>query len=154
MYQVSLGVASTFFAVLALSLSSCIFYGFDLGVDFKGGRSYVVQFDKDITTSEVIKAVEAKIGGVPQVKTYGAANTVNITTAYMVDSRDEAADSLHKFTSIVDPKKQKQLKSLNIITGTGISYTRADGINVISLASLVLMDTENSNLVSLRSLLC
>lgn len=49
---------------------------------------------------------------------------------------DEAADSLHKFTSVVDPKKQKQLKSLNIITGTGISYTRADGINVISLASL------------------
>lgn len=80
--------------VLALSLASCIFYGFDLGVDFKGGRSYVVQFDKDITTSEVIEAVEAKIGGVPQVKTYGAANTVNITTAYMVDSRDEAADSL------------------------------------------------------------
>jgi len=80
--------------VLALSLASCIFYGFDLGVDFKGGRSYVVQFDKDVTTTEVIEAVSSKLGGVPQVKTYGAANTVNITTAYMVDSRAENADSV------------------------------------------------------------
>ena len=36
----------------------------------------------------------------------------------------------------VNGKKINQLKSLNIITGTGISYTRGDGINVISLASL------------------
>ncbi|MEI7979975.1 MAG: DUF4143 domain-containing protein [Bacteroidota bacterium] len=49
---------------------------------------------------------------------------------------DEAASSLLKFVSVVDTKKIKQLKSLNIITGTGISYTREDGINVISLASL------------------
>ncbi len=49
---------------------------------------------------------------------------------------EKAAASLHKFASVVDTKKHKQLKSLNIITGTGISYTREDGINVISLASL------------------
>jgi len=49
---------------------------------------------------------------------------------------DEAAASLKKLASIIDAKKHKQLKSLNIITGTGISYTREDGINVISLASL------------------
>lgn len=49
---------------------------------------------------------------------------------------DEAAANLHKLAAVVDPKKKKQLKSLNIITGTGISYTREDGINVISLASL------------------
>jgi len=49
---------------------------------------------------------------------------------------DEAAENLKKFVSILDTKKIKQPKSLNIITGTGISYTRKDGINVISLASL------------------
>ena len=49
---------------------------------------------------------------------------------------DEAAASLHKFVSILDDKMVKPPKSLNIITGTGISYTRNDGINVISLASL------------------
>lgn len=49
---------------------------------------------------------------------------------------DEAAVILNKFVSNLDTKKIKPPKSLNIITGTGISYTRPDGINVISLASL------------------
>ena len=49
---------------------------------------------------------------------------------------DEAAENLNKFVSVLDDKKVKPPKSLNIITGTGISYTRNDGINVISLASL------------------
>ncbi len=49
---------------------------------------------------------------------------------------NEAAVILNKFVSILDTKKIEPPKSLNIITGTGISYTRPDGINVISLASL------------------
>lgn len=49
---------------------------------------------------------------------------------------EEAAANLNKFVSILDNKRVEPPKSLNIITGTGISYTRQDGINVISLASL------------------
>jgi predicted AAA+ superfamily ATPase len=49
---------------------------------------------------------------------------------------DEAAANLLKLASTVDAAKSSAPKSLNIITGTGISYTRPDGINVISLASL------------------
>lgn len=49
---------------------------------------------------------------------------------------EDAARNLHKLVSSLDKTKVKPPKSLNIITGTGISYTRADGINVISLASL------------------
>ena len=46
---------------------------------------------------------------------------------------EEAAAQLNKFASILGNRPPQ---SLNIITGTGISYTRQDGINVISLASL------------------
>jgi predicted AAA+ superfamily ATPase len=49
---------------------------------------------------------------------------------------EEAAASLKKFASILDKDSVQAPKSLNIITGTGISYTRNDGINVISMASL------------------
>ncbi|MCL2115033.1 MAG: DUF4143 domain-containing protein [Methanobrevibacter sp.] len=49
---------------------------------------------------------------------------------------EEAARNLHKMVSKLDKSKVQQLKSLNIITGTGISYTRTDKINVISLSSL------------------
>jgi predicted AAA+ superfamily ATPase len=49
---------------------------------------------------------------------------------------EEAAQNLKKLAETIDTKKMKQPQSLNIITGTGISYTRNDGVNVISLASL------------------
>ena len=49
---------------------------------------------------------------------------------------DEAAENLKKFAANIDTEKMESPKSLNIITGTGMSYCRPDGINVISLASL------------------
>jgi len=49
---------------------------------------------------------------------------------------DEAAKNLKKFAANIDTAKMDLPKSLNIITGTGMSYPRPDGINVISLASL------------------
>ncbi len=49
---------------------------------------------------------------------------------------DEAAYNLLKFNERIDVKKHGKPASLNIITGAGMSFTRPDGINVISLASL------------------
>jgi len=49
---------------------------------------------------------------------------------------DEAAGNLKKFEKNIDIAKMDVPKSLNIITGTGMTYRRPDGINVISLASL------------------
>ena len=49
---------------------------------------------------------------------------------------NEAASNLKKLTATLDIKNIGPPKSLNIIVGTGISYTRPDGINIISLASL------------------
>lgn len=49
---------------------------------------------------------------------------------------EEAARNLEKFKLNVDPNKMALPKSLNILTGTGMSYRRPDGINVISLAAL------------------
>ena len=49
---------------------------------------------------------------------------------------DEAAETLKKFTKNINAEKMGLPQSLNIITGTGMSYRRPDGINVISPASL------------------
>lgn len=49
---------------------------------------------------------------------------------------EQAAKNLLKFASILGETSKSKLISLNVITGTGISYQRKDGINVISLASL------------------
>jgi predicted AAA+ superfamily ATPase len=49
---------------------------------------------------------------------------------------DEAAINLLKFYELIDERKYRKPISLNIITGTGVSFTRPDGVNVISLATL------------------
>lgn len=49
---------------------------------------------------------------------------------------EEAANNLLKFENVVDSKTHPRPNSLNIITGSGMSYTRPDGINVISINAL------------------
>lgn len=49
---------------------------------------------------------------------------------------DEAADNLLKLRAVVDTAKIEPPASLNIITGSRMSYTRPDGVNVVSIASL------------------
>lgn len=49
---------------------------------------------------------------------------------------DEAAENLKRFARNIDAAKMDLPKSLNVISGTGMSHRRPDGINVISLASL------------------
>jgi predicted AAA+ superfamily ATPase len=49
---------------------------------------------------------------------------------------EEAAANLLRLARLFDTSKIAPPKSLNIITGTGMSYTRKDGVNVIAMASL------------------
>jgi hypothetical protein len=49
---------------------------------------------------------------------------------------DDAANKLLKFASILEESSRTKLQSLSVITGTGISYVRNDGVNVIALSSL------------------
>ncbi len=69
--------------------------GLNLGVDFKGGRTYQVQFDQDVNTENIKKALGPLFEGSPEVKTIGgSANKVKITTTYRVSDTDPKADSL------------------------------------------------------------
>ncbi|MEY4596720.1 MAG: hypothetical protein RLZZ506_1140 [Bacteroidota bacterium] len=49
---------------------------------------------------------------------------------------EEAVAHLKKFEANIDTDKMRVPASLNVITGTGMSYRRPDGVNVISLATL------------------
>ncbi len=69
--------------------------GLNLGVDFTGGRSYVVQFEQPVSLndvrSELSNSFEDKA---VEVKTYGSNNTLKITTGYLVNDESEEADGL------------------------------------------------------------
>ncbi len=66
---------------------------FQYGVDFSGGRTYVVKFDNNVATNEIANALNSIYGSEPQVTTYGTADQVKITTSYEINSNDEKMDS-------------------------------------------------------------
>ncbi|MBA3679935.1 MAG: protein translocase subunit SecDF [Bacteroidetes bacterium] len=67
--------------------------GLNLGVDFKGGRTYQVQFAQDVNTENIKKALSPLFEGSPEVKTIGgSSNKVKITTTYRVSDTDPKAD--------------------------------------------------------------
>ena len=77
--------------LVVVSLISIATRGFQAGIDFKGGRTYIVSFDKDVKVADIQSALSVTFGHTPEVKTYGNANTVRITTTYKID--DQSADT-------------------------------------------------------------
>jgi SecD/SecF fusion protein len=75
--------------VLAIGVAS-FFNGFDYGVEFKGGRSYVVRFDKATNVEGVRNDLAASFGENPVIKTIGSNNQLDITTSYLIE--DAGAD--------------------------------------------------------------
>lgn len=66
--------------------------GFNYGVDFLGGRSYVVEFSETVNSEQLSVALTDAFDGAPQVKTFGADNRVKITTAYRIADEGVTVD--------------------------------------------------------------
>lgn len=98
------GNRKKFYVISALlivaGIASFATRGLNLGVDFTGGRTYTVKFEKVLAQEDVKSA----LGNVfiaedgrnlsPEVKTFGAPNQLKITTNYMVDKNGQEVDAL------------------------------------------------------------
>ncbi|HLU84948.1 MAG TPA: protein translocase subunit SecDF [Vicingaceae bacterium] len=82
--------------IIVIGIGSLATKGLQKGVDFQGGRTYVIRFDnaEKVETQTVSKLLEAQFDATPEVKTFGDDNQVKITTTYLIDSPDENADDL------------------------------------------------------------
>jgi SecD/SecF fusion protein len=78
--------------IILIGIGSMVFRGFSTGVDFKGGRSYVVRFDESVSATDVRAKLVDVFGSAPEVKTFGADNQVKITTSYLIEDPSENAD--------------------------------------------------------------
>ncbi|MBM3440175.1 MAG: protein translocase subunit SecD [Bacteroidetes bacterium] len=78
--------------VLVLGVGA-LFNGFDYGVEFKGGRSYTVVFDKAVNNDEVRNELQKVFGKYPIIKTVGSPEQLNITTDYLIDQQGLSVDS-------------------------------------------------------------
>ncbi|MFK5982119.1 MAG: protein translocase subunit SecDF [Flavobacteriaceae bacterium] len=85
-------IAYVFSGVLiVISLGSLFTVGLNQGVDFVGGRTYTVRFDRDVDANQV-KADMVEIFGSAEAKTYGGNNQLKITTKYKVDETGTEVD--------------------------------------------------------------
>jgi len=80
-------------SLIVISIISFAVHGFQAGIDFKGGRTYIVGFDKEVKVADVQSALTAVFQHTPEVKTYGNSNTVRITTTYKIDDLGADADT-------------------------------------------------------------
>lgn len=92
--------------LIVLGIASLSTRGLNQGVDFVGGRTYVVRFDQDVVTQDVRSSLAAPLETAPEVKTFGKANQVKITTKFMID--EKGSDEL------VNVKLNEGLKALGI----------------------------------------
>lgn len=107
----------TFYVVSAvfilIGIGSLVTRGLNKGVDFSGGRTYVVRFDKDVNTNDIRKALQAEFNDAPEVKTFGPSSQVKITTKYLIDDDGASVDSIIE---------SKLYKGLNPMFTNAISY--------------------------------
>ncbi|MCG8474500.1 MAG: protein translocase subunit SecDF [Cytophagales bacterium] len=135
--KVAYGFSAVFIAVgLALTIAN----GLNFGVDFKGGRSYVVRF------SEAVPASDLKVGLLPsfgnkgtEVKTFGSDKVLKVTTSYLVEDESDKADAkvknalvtgLEKLTGEkYEPNDNKNTpNSFSIVSSSKVGATIADDI--------------------------
>lgn len=108
--------------------------GFGLGVDFKGGRTYVAKFEKAISTEDVRQAMETA-GFTAEVKTFGGFDQVKITTAYEIDN--------------TDPEVELQIQNqINGIVG-GVSGNKGEVVSSSKVGPTIANDTIWSSLKAL-----
>lgn len=79
-YGYIFSISLSILAIVSLSTK-----GLSRGIDFTGGRTYVVRFEQPVNTVEVANLLSDELGGDPVVVTFGSENQVKISTKYKVE---------------------------------------------------------------------
>lgn len=122
--------------IILLGIISMAFKGLNLGVDFKGGRTYVIRFEKDIKSVEVREALAKALAIAPEVKTFGSNNQMKVTTTYLINDNSEDVDAK------VEAKIQEGLSGIQenraeIMSSQKVGPTIADDIKVSAVFAIL-----------------
>ena len=124
-------------AAILICVGSFCVRGLSFGIDFTGGRTYVVRFDQAVNAVDVRSDLAKQFDDAPEVKTYGPSNQLKITTKYKItedgDSvKNEIVDKLYAGTSsyfknpiTVDEFKSTETNPLGIIQADQVGGTIA-----------------------------
>ena len=79
-------------SIIVIGLGIAVVNGLKFGVDFTGGRSYVVAFSQPMVPSDLKVGLDGEFDGSVEVKTYGANNVLKVTTSYLINEDDDASN--------------------------------------------------------------
>lgn len=127
-YYVSAGL-------ILISIISFATRGFSLGIDFSGGRNYVVRFEEPVKTQEVRELLADAFDGTSvQVITIGSENQVRISTKYKIDDNSETIDDEMEerlysgLKSLTNDASLDEFRSEYIMSSQKVGPTIADDI--------------------------
>lgn len=78
--------------IIVLGAISMSTIGLNNGIDFTGGRNYVIRFAQDVKTDEVRNLLDAQLDGSVSVIQIGTPDQVRVSTNYKIEDNDPAID--------------------------------------------------------------
>ncbi|OJJ15877.1 protein translocase subunit SecDF [marine bacterium AO1-C] len=118
-------------------ISAVINGGLNLGVDFKGGRSYVVKFEKPVAATDARIALGKSIKGGLEVKTFGSTDQVKVTTSYLIGDESDEADTKVKTLVLDGLKTLNNGKAPSVESSSKVGSTIADDIRNTAQTAVV-----------------
>jgi SecD/SecF fusion protein len=110
--------------------------GFNLGVDFKGGRSYVIEFNQAVSTEKVKAALVDDFGGKGvEVKTFNGDTKLKVTTSYLVEDESITANNTVR-TALETGLKDFASAAPKVVSESKVGATVADDILMQSFLSI------------------
>ena len=92
-----IGKRKVFYIIAVCAIAICLIgifaRGLSRGIDFTGGRTYVVRFDQPVNAVDVRSALDQQFGEAPEVKTYGPSTQLKITTKYKFNEDGESVNN-------------------------------------------------------------
>jgi SecD/SecF fusion protein len=107
-------------SIIVIGLGVAAVNGLKFGVDFTGGRSYIVQFDQPVVASDLKVGLDGEFDGSVEVKTFGGNNILKVTTSYLINEDDDESNAE------VETRVREGIASV-----TGLQYT-TDAANLQS----------------------
>ncbi len=133
-------------AVIMVGIVSIFVQGFNWGIDFSGGRSYMVAFPQTVETTDLRDNLSAFLPeSSVEVKTFGGNNQVKITTDYLIDAEGEAVDrDVEKQifegckTLLPEGATLESFRADNILNSQKVGPTMADDIQRKAILAVIL----------------
>ena len=129
-YALSIGLITAGIVVMLTN-------GLNLGVAFKGGHSYIVHFDKDVSPTDIKASLKGVFGDAStEVKSFDGNDQVAITTSYLIEEQSPETDDKIKDAMMAGLAQYKELNP-TILQTIVVGPTIADDIKQTSIQSIV-----------------